>query len=112
MIAIRDYKLNSPEWVVAKFFDCWKRRAWQQILDYVQLSWLNQYDEPNRMLRRSLHTLADAEFIQVNANTGAVAVILVDIYIKSYKGINITRHSVKLIHEEGQWGIDPRSIVL
>lgn len=111
MIIIRDYKLNSPEWVVANFFDCWKRKAWIQILDYVQPSWLNRYDEPNRILRLSLPTLANAEFIQVNANSGAVAVLLVEIYLKTYMGIEPLRRAVKLVHGEGRWGIDPDSII-
>jgi len=111
MIKIRDYKPYSPEWVIAKFFDCWKRRAWVQLLDYVQLSWLNQYDEPNRILRLSLQTLDNAEFVQVNANTGAVAVIIVDIYLKLKTGIDKSRHSVRLVYENGRWGVDPRSII-
>lgn len=108
MIKIRDYKPNSPEWVMAKFFDCWKRRAWIQILDYVQPSWLAQHKEPNRVLRLSLHNLIDTEFIQMNANTGIVAVFLVDFHREGYA---VAVQEVRLVRESKRWGLDPSSII-
>jgi len=111
MIRVRDYKPDSPEWVMASFFDCWKRRAWAQMLKYVQPSWLAKYEQPNKILRQSLHTLVDTEFIQMNANTGIVAVFLVGIRRKLY---TITDHSiqaVRLVREGKKWGIDPSYLI-
>lgn len=103
MIKIRDYKPNSPEWVMAKFFDCWKRRAWVQMLNYVQPPWLTRHKEPNKVLRLSLNKLVNTEFIQMNANTGIVAVFLVNISKKV--------HEVRLVREDKRWGLDPSSII-
>ena len=111
MIKIREFKPNSPGWVMAKFFNCWKRRAWVQMLAYIQPSWLAQHEEPNRTLRLSLHTLVDAEFVQVNAETGITTVFLVDIRRKSDYHADQSVKAVRLVREGKKWGIDPGSII-
>lgn len=111
MIKIHDYKPNSPEWVMANFFDCWQKRRWMQILNYVQPSWLAQYKEPNKVLRMSLYMLVDTKFIQMNANTGVVAVFLVDIHTKSHTFNNWSQRTIRLVREGRKWGIDPKSIM-
>lgn len=111
MIKQKNYKEGSPEWVMAKFFDCWKRRAWKQMLDYVQPSWLAIHKEPNKILRLSLHTLVDTEFIQLNANTGVVAIFLVSISKKSYVVASQWQYAIRLVREGKKWGIDPKSVI-
>jgi len=111
MIKIRDYKPNTPEWVMAKFFSCWKRRAWSQILDYVQPSWVARHAEPNRFLRYSLHRLVNAEFIQRNATTEVVAVYLMKISRKTYAITTEMTYAVKLVREGKKWGVDPNSLI-
>ena len=110
MIKIRDYKPDTPEWVMAKFFNCWKRRAWSQILDYVQPSWLAQYEDPNRVLKMLLGRLVNAEFVQMNANTGIVAVFLVRIHKRFYTEDYESVQKVRLVRKGKKWGIDPNSI--
>ena len=111
MIRIRDYKPNSPEWVMAKFFSCWKRRAWMQMLDYVQPSWIAQHEEPNKVLKQSLSRLINAEFIQVNANTGIVAVFLISVHTRTSYFDDQSNKAVRLVREGKKWGVDPNSIV-
>lgn len=111
MISTHDYKPNSPGWVMARFFNCWKRRAWVQMLAYVQPSWLVQHEEPNRVLRLSLHTLVDAEFVQINAETGITTVFLVNIDRKSSYHRDQSVKAVRLVREGKKWGIDPKSII-
>ena len=107
MIKIRDYKPNTPEWAMANFFNCWKRRAWVQMLDYVQPSWIARYEEPSRALRASLYKLVDTEFIQRNDTTGIVAVFLVDIHREFYGVTDRAKQPVRLVREGKKWGIDP-----
>jgi len=107
MIRIRDYKPDTPEWVMANFFNCWKRRAWAQMLNYIQPSWLALHEEPNKVLRQSLYTLIDAEFIQRNATTGIVAVFLMNIHRKLYTITDQSTQAVRLVREGKRWGIDP-----
>jgi hypothetical protein len=116
MIKVKDYKQDSPEWVIAKFFDCWKRRAWKQITDYVQLSWLSVYSEPKKRLKSCFsRKLIDANLIQVNARSGVVTDILVEFDI-SQKLVS----EIRLICEKapmrtsakGKWGVNPASVFL
>ena len=116
MIKIRDYKADSPEWVMAKFFDCWKRRAWKQMADYIQLSWLDAMPDPSKMLKSHFNVkLLDVNFIQVNARTGVVTEFLIELDV-SEKAV----HKIRLICEtapmrpspKGKWGVNPTSIVL
>lgn len=111
MIKSKNYKQGSSEWVMAKFFDCWKRRAWKQMLDYVQPSWLHQYKDPSRMLRMILNKLVSAEFVQVNANTGVVAVFAMKVFRETYSVIGLSYPSVKLVREGKKWAVDPRSLI-
>lgn len=114
MINQRKYEVNSPEWVMAKFFDCWKRRAWKQILHYIQASKLAHYQEPNRWIRQILRSkLISVEFIQVNARTSVVAVFLVRIKtrIKPYAPVDEALKKVKLFREGKKWGVIPGSII-
>lgn len=111
MIKANDYKPGSPEWAMAKFFSCWKRRAWTQILDYVQPSWLSRYEDPKRTLRLSLHKLIDADFRQMNANTGIAAVFLVEIYGKGNTFSDRSIRAVRLVREGKKWGVNPSSII-
>lgn len=107
MIKSKDYKQGSPEWVMAKFFDCWKRRAWKQMLDYVQPSWIFQYKDPSRILRISFSKLINVDLVQMNANTGAVAIFS----IKLFRETGLSWPLVKLVRERKKWGVDPRSII-
>ncbi len=116
MIVIRDYKPNSPEWVMANFFDCWKRRAWVQMADYIQLSWLNAMPASIKMLKSHFNVkLLDANLIQVNARTGVVTEFLIEVDVPKKAVIK-----VRLICEtapmrpspKGKWGVNPTSIVL
>ena len=112
MIRERDYKPDSPEWVMAKFFSCWKRRAWVQILDYVQPSWLAKQEEPRKALKMLLYRLVNAEFVQRNATTGIVAVFLVDIHREFYGVTDQTKQPVRLVREGKKWGIDPTYLAI
>jgi len=111
MIKPNDYKLDSPEWVMAKFFSCWKRRAWSQMLSYVQPSWVAKHEDPNRVLRQSLQGLVDVDFIQRNATTGVVAVYLMNIHRKLYTITVQSTQTVRLVREGRKWGIDPTYLI-
>jgi len=80
------------------------------MLDYVQPSWLARHEEPNRILKLSLDKLVDTEFIQMNANTGVVAVFLVNIHTRFHVTDNITSRAVRLVREGKKWGVDPTMI--
>ncbi len=110
MIKIKNYKQGSPEWVMAKFFDCWKRRAWKQMLDYVQPSWLAIHKEPNKVLRLSLDKLIDIQFVQVNAKTGVIAIFQINIRTRFHSSDDIALKAVRLVREGKKWGVDPRNI--
>jgi len=112
MMKISDYKRKNPGWALAHFFDCVKRRAWKQILEYVQLSWLARHKEPNRVLRTSLHTLIDAEDVRIISHKKRRAhILLVNIQRKSNTGIDQSHRKVKLVYEGQKWRVDPGSII-
>jgi hypothetical protein len=78
------HKQGSPEWVLAKFFEAWKRRNWKKMIDYIRSSWLDTYTEPNSWLKLTFNPeLIDARLIQANARTPAVTEYLVEIEYKA-----------------------------
>lgn len=113
MMKVTDYKSKNPQWALAHFFDCWKRRAWKQILKHVQSSWLARHKEPNKTLRTSLHTLVDAEDMGIILHKKRSAhILLVSIQRKLQTGEIVQSHrKVKLAYEDGKWRVDPKSII-
>jgi len=111
MINSRNYKIDTPEWVMARFFECWKLRAWKQMLGLIQSSWSSQYKDPSKALRMMLGKFVSVEFVQMNANTGAVAVFLMNISKELYSVPIQSRLAVKLIREGKKWVVDPRSLI-
>jgi hypothetical protein len=112
MMKTTDYKPKNPQWALAHFFDCWKRRAWKQILEYVQLSWIARHKDPSKVLRTSLHTLVNAEDMQIIFHKKRSAhILLVRIQRKSNTAIDQSQQKVKLFYEDNKWRVDPESIV-
>lgn len=108
MINPQSYKLDSPEWVLAKFLECWKRRAWKQMLNYVRKSWLEKHQDPSKVLRSLLNfKLISADLIQINANTGTVAVFLMQLQYRGFTFDNISSIEIKLFRESKRWGVSP-----
>ncbi len=110
---ISDYKSKNPTWALAHFFDCWKRKAWKQILEYVQLSWIARNKEPSKILRMSLPPLIDTEFIQVISHKKrSASVLLVNIQRRlKNTGLDHLQQEVKLFYEDEKWKVDPESII-
>ena len=118
MINPKMHKQGSPEWVLAKFLEAWKRRAWKKMVDYIRSSWLDTYTEPDKVLKLAFNpTLIDARLIQANARTPAVTEYLVEIEYMALRTIpkkNVSK--VRLYSEmkslqEVVWGVDPTTIV-
>ena len=117
MIKSKKYKSESPEWVIAQFFDCWRRRAWRQILFYIRSSWIDRYEDmASGMIKAVLNSrLVDADFVQLNANTGAVVEFLIEITFRSWGDYSVNEKAVtkiRLFRERKKWRVDPDSIDL
>ena len=117
MIRAKKYKPESPEWVLAQFFDCWQRRAWRQILSYVRASWIDRYEEmASGMIKAVLNSrLIDTRFVQLNADTGAVVEYLVEISYRAWSDYSLTdtvTTKIRLFRERKKWRVDPDSIHL
>lgn len=112
MMKARKYKSGSPEWVMAMFFDCWKRRQWRKILNYTQGS--RQTYQMKMILDGRL---TDARLIQRNDTTPVVAEYLVE--TNTYSGRQPNKHSivestiskVRLIRERKGWSVIPESVM-
>lgn len=112
MMKTTDYKPKNPQWALAHFFDCWKRRAWKQILEYVQLSWLTQHEDPSKALRTSLHTLVDAKEMRIIFHKKRNAhILLVNIQRKLNTDVDQSQREVKLSYEDNKWRVDPESLI-
>lgn len=119
MINPKMHKQGSPEWVLAKFFETWKRRAWKQMVDYIRSSWLDIYTEPDKWLKLIFKLeLIDARLIQANARTPAVTEYLIEIEYKAplaiaKKGVSKIRLYSRITSlQEVVWGVDPTTIIL
>lgn len=119
MINPKMHKEGSPEWVLAKFFKAWKKRAWKQMVDYIRPSWLRIYVEPYKWLKLTFNPeLIDARLIQANARTPAVTVYQVEIEYKAPLAIakkvvsEIRLYSELTSLQETEWGVDPTTIIL
>ena len=115
MIKAKRYKPKSPEWVMAMFFNCWRRRAWKQMLPYTQNSWVAQYGEKAskqiKILLRGM--LVDANLVQRNNTTPAMAEYLIKINYKPWGIHSYTKtvtSKVRLIRERKSWNIVPDSV--
>jgi|GEM_PF-5061439 len=118
MINPKMHKQGSPEWVLAKFLEAWKRRAWKQMVDYIRPSWLLIYVEPGEWLKLTFNPeLIDARLIQASGRTPAVTEYLVEIEYMALRTIpkkNVSK--IRLYSEmnslqEVVWGVDPTTIV-
>ncbi len=108
MLNPQNYKKDSPEWVLAKFLECWKKRAWRKILIFTRPSWLKKQGDPSRAIRFILNRkIVDAEFLQVNAQTPAVTSLLVQIDSGFLYTIDSSKYEIKLFRENKKWGVDP-----
>lgn len=119
MINPKMHKQGSPEWVLAKFLDAWKRRAWKRMVDYIRSSWLDIYTEPDSWLKLTFNPeLIDARLIQANARTPAVTEYLVEIEYKApFAAPKKVVSKIRLYSEirpfqEVVWGVDPATIIL
>lgn len=119
MINPKTHKQGSPEWVLAKFFEAWKRRAWKQMIDYIRPSWLRIYVEPGEWLKLAVNPeLIDARLIQASGRTPAVTEYLVEIEYKVALAIpkkvvsKIRLYSEMKPLQEVVWGVDPTTIIL
>ena len=119
MINPKTHKQGSPEWVLAKFFEAWKRRAWKQMIDYIRPSWLRIYVEPGEWLKLAVNPeLIDARLIQASGRTPAVIEYLVEIEYKAPFAISkkvvskIRLYSEMTSLQETVWGVDPGTIIL
>lgn len=118
MINPKMHKQGSPEWVLAKFLEAWKRRAWKKMVDYIRSSWLDTYTEPDKVLKLTFNpTLIDARLIQANARTPAVTEYLIEIEYMALRAIpkkNVTKirlYSEMKPFQEMIWRVDPTTIV-
>jgi len=115
MMKATDYKSKNPQRVLAKFFDCCKRRAWKQILKHVQSSWLARHKEPSKELRMAFRGIYDVEDMGIifhkkrTSHTLSVN-IKRSIEGKSHTSIVQSHREAKLTYEEGKWRVDPESI--
>jgi len=119
MINPKTHKKGSPEWVLAKFFEAWKRRTWKQMVDYIQSSWLRIYTEPDKWLKLTFSPeLIDARLIQASGRTPAVTEYLVEIEYMALRTIpkkvvsKIRLYSEMTSFRETVWGVDPTTIAL
>jgi len=119
MINPKMHKQGSPEWVLAKFLEAWKRRAWKKMLDYIRSSWLRIYVEPDKWLKLAFNpTLIDARLIQANARTPAVTEYLIEIEYKAPLAVpkkvvsKIRLYSEMKSLQEVVWRVDPATIDL
>lgn len=119
MINPKMHKKGSPEWVLAKFFEAWKNRAWKQMVDYIRSSWLRIYVEPDKWLKLAVNPeLIDARLIQASGRTPAVTVYQVEIEYKASLAITkkvvseIKLYSEMTSLQEVVWGVDPSTIIL
>lgn len=119
MINPKMHKQSSPEWVLAKFLEAWKRRAWKKMVDYIRSSWLLTYTEPDKVLKLIFNPeLIDARLIQANARTPAVTEYLVEIEYKT-RTLAIPKKFVAKIRLYSEmrpfqgtvWRVDPTTIV-
>ena len=119
MINPKTHKQGSPEWVLAKFFETWKDRAWRRMVEYIRPSWLRIYVEPGEWLKLAVNPeLIDARLIQASGRTPAVIEYLVEIEYKA--PLAITKKVVSKIRlysemtslQETVWGVDPATIIL
>lgn len=116
MMEAVSYKPKSPEWTLAMFFDCWRRRAWQQMLAYTQYSWVADYGEmASRFIKAALRgRFVSAEFIQRNNTTSVAVEYLIKIRYKTWGRDAVGRSKIskiKLIHNKGAWGVVPESVM-
>ena len=119
MINPKMHKQGSPEWVLAKFFETWKRRSWKKMVDYIRPSWLRIYVEPGKWLELAVNPeLIDARLIQAGGRTPAVIEYLVEIEYKTPFAISkkvvskIRLYSEMTSFQETVWGVDPGTIIL
>lgn len=119
MINPKMHKEGSPEWVLAKFLEAWKRRAWKQMVDYIWPPWLRIYVEPDEWLKLAANPeLIDARLIQACGRTPAVVEYLVEIEYKAPLAIakkivsKIRLYSEMKPFQEVVWGVDPATITL
>ena len=119
MINPKMHKKGSPEWVLAKFFEAWKNRAWKQMVDYIWPPWLRIYVEPREWLKLTFNPeLIDARLIQASGRTPAVTEYLVEIEYRDVRVITkkvvskIRLYSEMTSLQKTVWGVDPATIIL
>ncbi len=114
MIKVKRYKPRSSEWVMAMFFDCWRRRQWRKMLAYTQSSWIIQYgNEASKRMKTLLGgMLVDVNLVQRNNTTPAMVEYLIKIRFKPWRGHARTVMSkVRIVRERKGWNVVPDSVV-
>lgn len=119
MINPKMHKEGSPEWVLAKFFEAWKNRAWKQMIDYIRSSWIGVVADPYNALKAYFNPeLIDARLIQASGRTPAVTEYLIEIEYRDVRVIpkkvvsKIRLYSEMTSLQETVWGVDPATIIL
>ena len=114
MINPKMHKKGSPEWVLAKFFEAWKRRAWGQMVDYVRRGWIGAITDPKVLKAYFNPELINARLIQANARTPAVTVYQIEIEYKAPLAIaKKVVSEIKLYSDQDMvWGVEPATIDL
>ena len=114
MINPKMHKKGSPEWVLAKFLDAWKRRAWGQMVDYIRRGWIGAITDPKVLKAYFNPELINARLIQANARTPAVTVYQIEIEYKAPLAIaKKVVSEIKLYSDQDMvWGVEPATIDL
>jgi len=122
MIKSQDYPEQSPEWVMAKFFDAWDKRNWKMMLRYCQLSWkkLNEHcDLEKVLLARFRHKLLDVKLLEMIDVSEVAKDAYVEIAYSDSAFKKKIRRKIRLVCEkaplhpskDGSWGINPISMI-
>ena len=118
MINPKMHKQGSPEWVLAKFLEAWKDRAWKRMVNYVRRAWIGAITDPKVLEAYFNPKLIDARLIQANARTPAVTEYLIEIEYKipsvAPKKVvsKIRLYSEILPSQDMVWGVEPTTITL
>jgi len=114
MINPKMHKQGSPEWVLAKFFETWKRRAWGRMVEYVRRGWIGAITDPKALKAYFNPELIDARLIQANGRTPAVTEYQVEIEYKAPLGIpKKVVSKIRLYSDQNMvWGVEPATIDL
>lgn len=125
-INITFWEENTPEFVLACFFNCWQKKDFRAMQNYCQKYWLEGAEDPEKMLedRFDMYELSEVLYIQespTNENNGLnkdVVIDLVALVVMSNKKGSVKKKIIpRLIKETdectpsalGTWGVNPIS---